>query len=95
MSKAVKCKIYIMLVKPVVLYGRETWTMTEIDMKRLNTWDRKILRMIYGPVVDQGIYRIRSYQKLWDIHKDLDTVADMKKKDWNTTCSKNGSGKGS
>jgi len=36
MSKAVKCKIYIMLVKPVVLYGSETWTMTEIDMKRLH-----------------------------------------------------------
>ena len=53
--------------------------MTEIDMKRLNTWDRKILRRIHGPVVEQGIQRIRSNQKLWDIHKDLDTVADMKK----------------
>jgi hypothetical protein len=50
MSKAVKCKIYITLVKPVVVYGSETWTMREIDMKRLNTLERKILRRIY---VDQ------------------------------------------
>lgn len=56
--------------------------MTETDMKRLNTWERKILRRIYGPVVEQGIQRIRSNHKLWDIYKDLDTVADMKRKDW-------------
>ena len=78
-SKAVKYKIYIMLVKPVVVYGSETWTMTEIDMKRLNTWERKILR-IYGPVLEQGIWRIRSNQKLWGIYKNLGILADMKKK---------------
>ena len=50
MSKAVICKIYITLVKPFVVYGSETWTMTEIDMERMNAWDRKILRRIYGPV---------------------------------------------
>jgi hypothetical protein len=43
------------MVKPIVVYGSETWTMTEIDMRRLNKWDRKILRRIYGPVVEQGI----------------------------------------
>ena len=29
MRKAVKCKIYVTLVKPVVVYGSETWTMTD------------------------------------------------------------------
>jgi len=38
------------------------------------------LRRLYGPVVEQGIWRIRSNQKLWGIYKDLGTVADMKKK---------------
>jgi hypothetical protein len=80
MRKAVKCKIYVTLVKLVVVYGSETWTMTEIDMKRLNTWERKTLRRKYGPVLEQGIWRIRSNQKLWDIYKGLDTIADMKKK---------------
>ena len=31
-------------------------------------------------MVEQGIWRIRSNQKLWGIYKDLDTVADIKKK---------------
>jgi hypothetical protein len=26
--------------------------------EKLNTWERKILRAIYGPVVEQGIWRI-------------------------------------
>jgi len=41
------------MVKPVVLFGRETWAVTEKDMIRLGTWERKMLRM-YGPVVEQG-----------------------------------------
>lgn len=46
MSKAVK--IYNMMVKPVVVRGSETWPITEVDMKRVNTWERKMLRRIYG-----------------------------------------------
>jgi hypothetical protein len=32
--------------------------MTQIDMQKLNIWDSKILRGIYGPVVEKGIWRI-------------------------------------
>jgi hypothetical protein len=33
--------------------------MTEMDVKRLGTWDRKILR-IYGALEEQGTWRIRT-----------------------------------
>jgi len=42
-----------MVVKPIVEYGHETWPITETDMKRLNTWKKKILRRIYRPVVQK------------------------------------------
>ena len=45
-SKAVKIKINKMMVKLVVEYGSETRPVREMDMKRLNTWEKKILRMI-------------------------------------------------
>jgi hypothetical protein len=32
----------------------------EMVVKRVNTWERKILRRIYGPVAEQGIWRIRT-----------------------------------
>jgi hypothetical protein len=52
------------MVKPAVVYGSETWTVTEMDMKRLGTWERKILRRIYGPIVKKGTRRIRANQEL-------------------------------
>ena len=39
------------------MFGSETWAMTEMDMKRLGTWERKLSR-IRGPVIEQGIWRI-------------------------------------
>jgi len=45
--------------------------MTEMDMKRLGTWERKILRRIHGPEVKQGTQRIRINQELWELYKDL------------------------
>ena len=47
----VEIKRYKRMVKPVVC-GSETWTVIEVDMKRLSTWQRKILRRLYGPVVE-------------------------------------------
>ena len=38
--------IYKTMVKPVAVYGCETWAVAEVDMKRLNTWERKTLRRI-------------------------------------------------
>jgi hypothetical protein len=62
------------------MYGSETWAVTEVDMKRLGTWERKILRRTHGPVVEQGIWRVRNDQKMRKLYKDVDIVADIKNK---------------
>jgi hypothetical protein len=54
--------------------------MTVMDMTRLNAWKRKILRRLYGPVVEKGMWRIRSYQELGALNRDLDIVTDIKKR---------------
>jgi hypothetical protein len=59
-----------MMVKPVVVFGCDTWAVTEMDVKRLGTWERKILRRIYGPEVKQGTQRIRINQELRELYKD-------------------------
>jgi len=41
MNKAVKIKINKTMVQPVVLCGSATWGMTEMDMKRMDTWRGK------------------------------------------------------
>jgi hypothetical protein len=51
-----------------------------MGMKRQSTWERKILRRMCGPVVEQGICRIRADEELRVLYKVLDIVADIKKK---------------
>jgi len=54
--------------------------MAEMDMKRLGTLERKILRRIYGSLVEHEIWRIRSNQEMWELWKDPDIVGDIVKK---------------
>jgi hypothetical protein len=68
------------MVKTVVVFGSETWAMAERDVTRRDTWERRILRTVHGPVVDQGIWRIKIHQELRELYKDLDIVADIGKK---------------
>jgi len=40
-------------VRPVEVYGWETWTMTVRDMERLDRFERKVMRKIFGPRRDE------------------------------------------
>jgi len=71
------------------VYGTEKWAVSEMGRKTLGTLERIILRRIYRPVVERGMWRIRTDRELRELYKCLETVADIGK-DW--TCSKNGSG---
>jgi hypothetical protein len=37
-----------------VTYGAEIWTLTSKIEKMLMTWERKILKKIYGPTKENG-----------------------------------------
>jgi hypothetical protein len=45
----------------------------------LRTWERKVLRKIYGPVYENGIWRIRTNKELMAMCQELDIVAEIKK----------------
>jgi hypothetical protein len=47
--------------------------------RSLRTWERKILRKIYGPVYDNEIWRIRTNKELMALYQELDIVAEIKK----------------
>jgi hypothetical protein len=52
--------------------------MSEKDKVMLNTCNRKILRKVYGPLTKQGVWRMRIRQKLREVYKTPDLVADIK-----------------
>jgi len=49
-SKKLKVQLYITLIRPVVLYGAQCWTVRKSDESKLRGFESKILRRIYGPV---------------------------------------------
>lgn len=62
LSRNIKITIYKTLIRPIVLYGSETWSTTKKDEALLQTFENRILRRIFGPIKDaiSGEWRIRS-----------------------------------
>jgi hypothetical protein len=73
-SRIVKIKIYKTILKPIVMFGCEARSITENDRTRLNMWERKILRKVYGPVTKQGVWRTRRNEELRELYKAPDLV---------------------
>jgi hypothetical protein len=61
-----------------MLYGSETWTVTGKMACILMTWERKILRKIYGQKSEQGVWRIRSNLEIQNMYKSPDIVTEIK-----------------
>lgn len=59
--------MYEALIRPVVLYGHETWTLLEGDLKALEVFER-VLRTIFGSVRVNGIWRKRMNHKLMQLY---------------------------
>jgi hypothetical protein len=49
---------YKTIIRPVVMYSSETWTLTAKDENNLQIFERQILRHIFGPVNIDNIWRI-------------------------------------
>jgi hypothetical protein len=58
-QKDTKCTIYIMLIRPMVFYGRESWILKQTDEGKFSILERRILRNIYGPTCVNGVWRIK------------------------------------
>jgi hypothetical protein len=67
MSKEAEIKTHKTMEKVVIMHGNERWAMSEMNMKSLVTWEWKILRKIFGPVVEQGMWRIRINPELREL----------------------------
>ena len=77
-SQSIKTRLYKTVIRPTVTYGAETWTLTNKVEKMLMTWERKILRKIYGPTKENGQRRIKTNSELCNKYKDQDIVAVIK-----------------
>jgi len=58
-SKRTKCQLYKTLIRPVLMYGCESWAVKKSDEQMLLTFERKVLRTIFGAVREGERWRTR------------------------------------
>jgi hypothetical protein len=54
-----KFTIHKTLIRPFLLYGSATWVLTKKEENQLLVFERKVLRTICGPKIENGVYRRR------------------------------------
>ncbi|GFU64106.1 uncharacterized protein TNCV_1897301 [Trichonephila clavipes] len=69
-SGKTKLRLYKTLILHVLLYASETWTLNLETIRSLETFERKALRTIFGPVKDQGCWRTRYNFELYRLFKE-------------------------
>lgn len=64
-----KLRIYKSVIKPIALYGCETWVLNKCLQNTIETWERKLLRRIFGGrKTDQGWER-RTNAEIYGMYK--------------------------
>lgn len=78
-TRKTKFAMYITLIRPVAIYGSESWNTTEEDLRQLGVFERKVLRTVIGPLrMSEGQYRIRYNHELYRIYNEPDIIAVVK-----------------
>ena len=83
LSRRTKIQVYMTIIRPVLVYGAETWTLTQELSRRLLVFERNVLRRIVGPVFDPELHawRIRhnaELQQLCDIPPITSVIRSMR-----------------
>jgi len=77
-NRKYKVIIYKALIKPVLIYGAETWVLSKGDELRLGVFERKILRRIYGPICEGAIWRSRYNDDLYHLYDETGLVTSIR-----------------
>jgi hypothetical protein len=63
-SRAAKIQAYKTLIRLVATYRSETWTLTVVEEIALRMFERKIIRRMCGPVMENNIWGIRYNEEI-------------------------------
>jgi len=74
LSRATKIILYKTLIRPVLSYGAESWTLTKKEDQALLFFERKIFRRIFGPKYENGEWKSRTNRELEDVSKGENIV---------------------
>lgn len=80
LSWTTKTTLYKTLVRPVLLYGAEAWTLGTWDRSALAVFENKMLRRIFGGRMVNGVWRIRSNAEIHALYNSPDILTFLRAK---------------
>jgi sorting nexin-29 len=78
LTKKTKCQVYKTLIRPVLMYGCESWILRKSDEEHLRVFERKVLRTIFGGLREGEQWRRRYNFELQRDFGEPDIVAVVK-----------------
>jgi hypothetical protein len=68
LSKNLKIEIYKSIILPIVLYGYDTWPLTQREEHRLTMCENRVQRRIFGPKRGGGEWQEAGGLRYKDLH---------------------------
>ncbi|KAG7311679.1 hypothetical protein JYU34_002732 [Plutella xylostella] len=79
LSRNTKLRIYKTVIRPILMYGCEAWTLTQKEESQLLVAERKVLRKIFGPRQrPDGSWRVLKNAELEDLMAGANIVGETK-----------------
>ncbi|XP_045492279.1 uncharacterized protein LOC123691743 [Colias croceus] len=78
LSRNIKVLLYKTLLRPVLTYGSESWVLSKKDEDCLLVFERKILRRIFGAVLENRRWRTRYNHELYGMYKEPNVIKTIK-----------------
>jgi hypothetical protein len=75
LATSIQATIYKTLIKPVIFYGSESWTLIKVN--ELKIFERKILTKFNGPSYVNGVRRITYNVELYKLFKEPNIVQSI------------------
>jgi hypothetical protein len=79
LSRKSKLKLYWSVIRPIAVYGCETWVLKDSIIRILSVFEREILRKIFGPTEENnGTWRIKTNKELDELIKHRNIINYVK-----------------
>jgi hypothetical protein len=69
---------YKTITRPILLYGGEICPLSDKDGDMLRIFERRILRIIFGPINNNGMWGTRYANELYRLYDELDIAKVIK-----------------
>ena len=72
--------MYKVLIRPVLTYASETWTVSKTNERRLSLFERKVFRCVFGAEQENGTWRKRYSYELYEMFNEPNIINYIKVK---------------